>query len=132
MTKIYVSYEEICSRESLVDFGELLLRSYNVLLSNSSLLSHYQKRFKHILVDEFQDTNEVQYLLLKLLTGEAGNITVVGDDDQSIYGWRGAKSGNIKRFTQDFTNTQTIKLEQNYRSTPVSYTHLKLQTIYSV
>ena len=117
MTKIYVSYEEICSRESLVDFGELLLRSYNVLLSNSSLLSHYQKRFKHILVDEFQDTNEVQYLLLKLLTGEAGNITVVGDDDQSIYGWRGAKSGNIKRFTQDFTNTQTIKLEQNYRST---------------
>ncbi len=117
MTKIYTAYEEICSRESLVDFGELLLRSHALLSSNKSLLSHYQKRFEHILVDEFQDTNEVQYLLLKLLRGEDGNITVVGDDDQSIYGWRGAKSGNIKRFTQDFSSTKTVKLEQNYRST---------------
>jgi len=117
MTKIYTAYEQICSRESLVDFGELLLRSHALLSSNKSLLSHYQKRFEHILVDEFQDTNEVQYLLLKLLRGEDGNITVVGDDDQSIYGWRGAKSGNIKRFTQDFSSTKTVKLEQNYRST---------------
>lgn len=117
MTKIYAAYEELCTRESLVDFGELLLRTYFLLSSNKNLLSHYQSQFAHILVDEFQDTNEVQYLLLKLLKGKSGHMTVVGDDDQSIYGWRGAKSDNINRFSQDYKNSQLIKLEQNYRST---------------
>ena len=117
MTRVYVEYEQLCERESLVDFGELLLRSLILLSSNESLLSHYQKRFKHILVDEFQDTNEVQYQLLSLLKGKDSSYTAVGDDDQSIYGWRGAKSDNIDRFTKDFTKTEVVRLEQNYRST---------------
>jgi len=112
-----VEYELLCERESLVDFGELLLRSLILLSSNESLLSHYQKRFKHILVDEFQDTNEVQYQLLSLLKGKESSYTAVGDDDQSIYGWRGAKSENIDRFTKDFSKTEVVRLEQNYRST---------------
>ena len=117
MTKVYEEYEQLCERESLVDFGELLLRSLILLSTNESLLSHYQKRFKHILVDEFQDTNEVQYRLLSLLKGKDSSYTAVGDDDQSIYGWRGAKSDNIDRFTKDFTKTEVVRLEQNYRST---------------
>ena len=117
MTKVYVEYEKLCERESLVDFGELLLRALILLSSNESLLSHYQKRFKHILVDEFQDTNEVQYRLLSILKGEESSYTAVGDDDQSIYGWRGAKSENIDRFTKDFSKTEVVRLEQNYRST---------------
>ncbi len=117
MTRVYEEYEQLCERESLVDFGELLLRSLILLSTNESLLSHYQKRFKHILVDEFQDTNEVQYRLLSLLKGEDSSYTAVGDDDQSIYGWRGAKSDNIDRFTKDFSNTEVVRLEQNYRST---------------
>ena len=117
MTKVYVEYELLCERESLVDFGELLLRSLILLSSNESLLSHYQKRFKHILVDEFQDTNEVQYQLLSLLKGKESSYMAVGDDDQSIYGWRGAKSENIDRFTKDFSKTEVVRLEQNYRST---------------
>ena len=117
MTRVYVEYEQLCERESLVDFGELLLRSLILLSSNEPLLSHYQKRFKHILVDEFQDTNEVQYQLLSLLKGKDSSYTAVGDDDQSIYGWRGAKSDNIDRFTKDFTKTEVVRLEQNYRST---------------
>jgi len=86
MTKVYLEYEQLCERESLVDFGELLLRTLILLSTNQDLLSHYQKRFKHILVDEFQDTNEVQYQLLSLLKGKESSYTVVGDDDQSIYG----------------------------------------------
>lgn len=117
MTKIYVEYEQLCERESLVDFGELLLRCLLLLGNNEQLLMHYQKRFKHILVDEFQDTNEVQYRLLSLLKGAESTYMAVGDDDQSIYGWRGAKSDNINRFTREFAETQIVRLEQNYRST---------------
>lgn len=119
MNSVYQAYEELCERESLVDFGELLLRSYMLLVNNEKVLQHYQRRFKHILVDEFQDTNEVQYQFLRLLTSSGSSITSVGDDDQSIYGWRGAKSENIDRFTKDYKNTEVVKLEQNYRSTEI-------------
>ncbi len=117
MTKVYVEYELLCERESLVDFGELLLRSLILLSSNESLLSHYQKRFKHILVDEFQDTNEVQYRLLSLLKGKESSYMAVGDDDQSIYSWRGAEIKNFLDFSKVYKNTKIIRLEQNYRST---------------
>lgn len=119
MTKIYTQYEEVCHRESLVDFGELLFRTLTLLKSNPDILSHYQRHFNHILVDEFQDTNEIQYQFLKLLKGLDGNITAVGDDDQSVYGWRGAKSENLIRFSKEFLGSETIKLEQNYRSSQV-------------
>jgi len=119
MNEVYRAYEELCERESLVDFGELLLRTYLLLKSNPDVLDHYKKRFKHILVDEFQDTNEVQYQFLRLLCEGDSHIMSVGDDDQSIYGWRGAKSENINRFTKDYKNTEIIRLEQNYRSTSV-------------
>ena len=116
MVDIMDEYQNTCDREGLVDFAEILIRSFELLDQNSELLKHYQARFQHILVDEFQDTNEIQYLLLKKLVGKNGRMTVVGDDDQSIYSWRGAKSTNIKRFTKDFNEVKTIKLEQNYRS----------------
>ncbi|URQ73484.1 DNA helicase II [SAR86 cluster bacterium] len=116
MVDIMDEYQKTCDREGLVDFAEILIRSFELLDQNSELLKHYQARFQHILVDEFQDTNEIQYLLLKKLVGKNGRMTVVGDDDQSIYSWRGAKSTNIKRFTKDFNEVKTIKLEQNYRS----------------
>ena len=116
MVDIMDEYQNTCDREGLVDFAEILIRSFELLDQNSELLKHYQARFQHILVDEFQDTNEIQYLLLKKLVGKDGRMTVVGDDDQSIYSWRGAKSTNIKRFTKDFNEVKTIKLEQNYRS----------------
>ena len=119
MNEVYRAYEELCERESLVDFGELLLRTYLLLKSNKGVLDHYQQRFRHILVDEFQDTNEVQYQFLRLLCESDSHIMSVGDDDQSIYGWRGAKSENINRFTKDYKNTEIIRLEQNYRSTSV-------------
>ena len=119
MVEIYKVYEELCDRESLVDFGELLLRVYVLLKTNDQVLRHYQRRFSHILVDEFQDTNEVQYQFLKMLAASGSNFIAVGDDDQSIYGWRGAKSENINRFTNDYKNTEIIRLEQNYRSTSV-------------
>ena len=119
MVEIYKVYEELCERESLVDFGELLLRVYVLLKTNGQVLGHYQRRFSHILVDEFQDTNEVQYQFLKMLAASGSNFIAVGDDDQSIYGWRGAKSENINRFTTDYKNTEIIRLEQNYRSTSV-------------
>ncbi len=119
MNEVYRAYEELCERESLVDFGELLLRTYLLLKSNPDVLGHYKKRFRHILVDEFQDTNEVQYQFLRLLCEGNSHIMSVGDDDQSIYGWRGAKSENINRFTEDYKNTEIIRLEQNYRSTSV-------------
>jgi DNA helicase-2/ATP-dependent DNA helicase PcrA len=101
----------------LVDFAELLLRSHELWLNNPELLAHYQTRFQHVLVDEFQDTNTIQYAWLRVLVGAHSKIMAVGDDDQSIYGWRGAKIENIQRFSQDFSDVMTVRLEQNYRST---------------
>ena len=117
MLQIYEAYEEACLRSGMVDFGELLLRAYELWLNKPELLSHYQQRFGQILVDEFQDTNAIQYAWLRLLAGEAVRITAVGDDDQSIYGWRGAKVENILNFNRDYPETATVRLEQNYRST---------------
>jgi DNA helicase-2/ATP-dependent DNA helicase PcrA len=114
---IYIQYERLCLDSGLVDFAELLLRAYELLKTNVALLAYYQSRFLHVLVDEFQDTNGIQYLWLSLLAGQAKSVTVVGDDDQSIYGWRGAKIENIRRFEKEFIGTQLIRLEQNYRST---------------
>lgn len=117
LIRIYQAYEEACQRGGLIDFAELLLRAYELLLKNPSVLQHYQQRFRHVLVDEFQDTNTIQYAWLKLLVGANSYLMIVGDDDQSIYGWRGAKIENIQRFHKDFHNSKTIRLEQNYRST---------------
>ncbi|MWJ28087.1 DNA helicase II [Halomonas sediminis] len=117
MVELYERYQLTCERGGLVDFGELLLRSLELLRDNPTLLAHYRERFGHVLVDEFQDTNTLQYAWLKLLTGQQTPMTVVGDDDQSIYGWRGAKVENIRRFEQEFPGTHTVRLEQNYRST---------------
>ncbi len=119
MLDIYRRYEDQCERSGVVDFAELLLRSHELWLEQPTLLDHYQKRFRHILVDEFQDTNTIQYAWLRVLAGESCAVTAVGDDDQSIYGWRGARIENIHRYTQDFAGTRTVRLEQNYRSTPV-------------
>jgi DNA helicase-2/ATP-dependent DNA helicase PcrA len=117
MVKIYEAYELACERAGVVDFAELLLRSHELWLNQPELLQHYQQRFKHILVDEFQDTNALQYAWLRLLAGKDNYLMLVGDDDQSIYGWRGAKIENILRFSSDYPDTQTTRLEQNYRST---------------
>ncbi|MCG8611028.1 MAG: UvrD-helicase domain-containing protein, partial [Pseudomonadales bacterium] len=117
MTAIYQAYEAYCNRSGLLDFGELLLRSHELWLRNPELLRHYQSRFKVILVDEFQDTNTIQYAWLRVLAGQQVPLTVVGDDDQSIYGWRGAKIENIQQFQQDFPDSRLVRLEQNYRST---------------
>jgi DNA helicase-2/ATP-dependent DNA helicase PcrA len=117
MVELYERYQLTCERGGLVDFGELLLRSLELLRDNPPLLAHYQERFAHVLVDEFQDTNTLQYAWLKLLTGQRTPMTVVGDDDQSIYGWRGARVENIRRFEEEFPGTRTVRLEQNYRST---------------
>ncbi len=116
MLRIYQAYEEACRRSGLVDFAELLLRAYELMKDNSALRHHYQSRFRQVLVDEFQDTNAIQYAWLRLFAGGSNHLTVVGDDDQSIYGWRGAKVENILKFEQDFPGTKTIRLEQNYRS----------------
>lgn len=115
--KIYQAYEDFCKNNSLVDFGELLLRAHEILRDDPNLLQHYQRRFSNILVDEFQDTNTIQYAWLRLLAGEDTAMMVVGDDDQSIYGWRGAKIENIQDFSRAYADTETIRLEQNYRST---------------
>jgi DNA helicase-2/ATP-dependent DNA helicase PcrA len=117
MISLYQSYEEICQRGGLVDFAELLLRAHELLRDNAELLSHYQRRFQHLLVDEFQDTNAIQYAWLRLLAGKQGIPFVVGDDDQSIYRWRGARVEHIHSFQKDFPGTTVVKLEQNYRST---------------
>ncbi len=117
MVELYERYQLTCERGGLVDFGELLLRSLELLRDNPRLLAHYRERFAHLLVDEFQDTNTLQYAWLKLLAGDTAGLTVVGDDDQSIYGWRGARVENIRRFEQEFAGTRTVRLEQNYRST---------------
>ena len=115
--QIYRIYQDTCDRAGLVDFAEILLRACELFLKKPLILQRYQQRFRHILVDEFQDTNKIQYAWIKLLAGETGNVMIVGDDDQSIYGWRGAQIENIQRFLDDFTNAKTIRLEQNYRST---------------
>ena len=117
LVAIYTQYEQACQRAGVVDFAELLLRSLELLRDNAEILAHYQKRFQHILVDEFQDTNTLQYHWIKLLAGDHIPPFVVGDDDQSIYGWRGAKIEHIQNFSRDFSGAETIKLEQNYRST---------------
>jgi len=115
--KLYADYEDTCQRSGVVDFAELLLRAYELWRDNPSLLAHYQNRFRHVLVDEFQDTNAIQYGWLKLVAGATGAPFVVGDDDQSIYRWRGAKVENLATFTRDYPNAKLIRLEQNYRST---------------
>lgn len=114
---VYAAYHQACERAGLVDFGELLLRCHELWLQNPALLAHYQGRFKHILVDEFQDTNTIQYAWLRVLAGQNVHVMAVGDDDQSIYGWRGAKIENIQQFEGDFGHTVNVRLEQNYRST---------------
>ena len=115
--QVYEEYEIRCQRSGLVDFAEILLRAHETLLKTPALLEHYRQRFSQILVDEFQDTNNVQYAFIRLLAGERGQVFVVGDDDQSIYGWRGAQVGNMQKFLDDYPGARTIRLEQNYRST---------------
>ena len=114
---LYQGYQEVCDRGGLVDFAELLLRTHELWRNNSELLSHYQRRFQYLLVDEFQDTNAIQYAWLRMLAGKDGIPFVVGDDDQSIYRWRGARVEHIYQFQKDFPSASVIKLEQNYRST---------------
>ena len=114
---VYQAYQEACDRSGLVDFAELLLRAHELWLNNPQVLAHYQRRFGNILVDEFQDTNNIQYAWIKILAGQQANLMIVGDDDQSIYGWRGAKIENIERFLKEYDDAKTIRLEQNYRST---------------
>ena len=116
MRRAYEAYQERCERAGLVDFAELLLRAHELLRDTPALLAHYRHRFGEILVDEFQDTNAIQYGFVRLLAGDSGHVFVVGDDDQAIYGWRGAKVENVQRFLKDFPGAQTIRLEQNYRS----------------
>ena len=117
LVRIYAAYEEACERGGLVDFAELLLRAHELWLHNDDLLAHYRQRFRHLLIDEFQDTNTIQYAWLRLLAGTEGHPFAVGDDDQSIYGWRGARIENIHRYSKDFPGTRIVRLEQNYRST---------------
>jgi DNA helicase-2/ATP-dependent DNA helicase PcrA len=115
--QIYQAYEDACRRAGLVDFAELLLRAHELWLKNPAVLEHYQQRWRHLLIDEFQDTNTLQYAWIRVLAGDTGKVFVVGDDDQAIYGWRGAKVENVQQFLRDFPGARTIRLEQNYRST---------------
>lgn len=115
--KIYQAYQEACQRSGVIDFADLLLKTYRLMQTNESLRQHYQARFRCLLVDEFQDTNTIQYAWLKMFAGDSNSVMIVGDDDQSIYGWRGARIENIQRFSKDFPGAQMIRLEQNYRST---------------
>jgi DNA helicase II / ATP-dependent DNA helicase PcrA len=117
LVQIYQAYEDACRRAGLVDFAELLLRAHELWLKQPAVLEHYQQRWRHLLIDEFQDTNALQYAWIRVLAGQTGQVFVVGDDDQSIYGWRGAKVENVQQFLRDFPGARTIKLEQNYRST---------------
>lgn len=117
LIRIYHHYQSHCERNGLVDFAELLLRTHELWQGHTQLLRHYQNQFTHILVDEFQDTNAIQYAWLQLLAGDQGELFIVGDDDQAIYGWRGARIENIQQLTRDFPTTRTLRLEQNYRST---------------
>lgn len=115
--ELYQAYQETCDKAGLVDFAEILLRAHELLRDNDFIREHYQARFRYILVDEFQDTNKIQYAWLKMMAGGNASVMIVGDDDQSIYGWRGAKIENIEKFTREFKAVDTIRLEQNYRST---------------
>ncbi|MDD9895753.1 MAG: DNA helicase II [Gammaproteobacteria bacterium] len=117
MLEVYKAYEQACERGGMIDFGEILLRAHELWLKNPQVLAHYQNRFQFILVDEFQDTNSIQYAWLRVLAGNQNQLMVVGDDDQSIYGWRGAKIENIQKFNVDFPAAEIVRLEQNYRST---------------
>jgi DNA helicase-2/ATP-dependent DNA helicase PcrA len=117
LVRIYTAYEEACKRAGVIDFAELLLRTLELLRDNQSLLEHYQSRFKHLLVDEFQDTNTIQYALIRLLAGNNNKVFIVGDDDQAIYAWRGARVENIQLFQKHFKDAELVRLEQNYRST---------------
>ena len=117
LIRIYTAYESACERAGAVDFAELLLRSLELIRDNQALQAHYRKRFRHLLVDEMQDTNTLQYAWLRLLAGERGLVFAVGDDDQSIYGWRGARVENMLNFARDFPGCEEIRLERNYRST---------------
>jgi DNA helicase-2/ATP-dependent DNA helicase PcrA len=116
LVEIYRAYEEQCRREGVVDFAELLLRAYELMRDNEAVREHYRHRFQHLLVDEFQDTNRLQYAWLKMFAGPHGAVFAVGDDDQSIYGFRGALVGNMADFEREFRVGKVIKLEQNYRS----------------
>jgi len=117
LVRIYQAYEDACRRAGLVDFAELLLRAHELWLKNPAVLEHYQNRWRHLLIDEFQDTNTLQYAWIRVLAGSTSKVFAVGDDDQSIYGWRGARVENMQQFLKDFPGARTIKLEQNYRST---------------
>ena len=117
LIRLYADYEAACAKAGVVDFAELLLRAFELWRDNASLLAHYRQRFRHVLVDEFQDTNSIQYGWLKLLVGKDGYPFVVGDDDQSIYRWRGAKVENLHQFRRDYSTAMLCRLEQNYRST---------------
>ncbi|MBV9539914.1 MAG: UvrD-helicase domain-containing protein, partial [Alphaproteobacteria bacterium] len=117
--ELYAQYQQRLKDLNAADFGDLLLHTLNILKTNPDILADYRDRFRYILVDEYQDTNAVQYLWLKILGTAAGNVCVVGDDDQSIYAWRGAEVENILRFERDFPGAKVIRLERNYRSTPV-------------
>ena len=114
--EIYRAYEEACQRAGLVDFAELLLRAHELLLQQPALLAHYRQRWRHLLIDEFQDTNTLQYAWIRVLAGTSGQVFAVGDDDQAIYGWRGARVENVQHFLRDFPGARTLRLEQNYRS----------------
>ena len=116
LNEFYAAYDEQCQREGVVDFAELLLRSYELMIRNELLRNHYQSRFRHILIDEFQDTNKLQYRWLKLFAGPDSVLFAVGDDDQSIYAFRGAHTGNMQEFEREYAHGRVIKLEQNYRS----------------
>ncbi len=116
MLRAYTLYQERCEQAGLVDFAEILLRAHELLRDHPPLLQHYRHRFQQLLIDEFQDTNSLQYAFIRLLAGDTGQVFVVGDDDQAIYGWRGAKVENVNRFLRDFPGAKTIRLEQNYRS----------------
>ena len=113
---VYTEYEELCRNDSLVDFAELILKSYELIRKNASVKSYFHKRFRSILIDEFQDTNTIQYKWLKEITSKDALTTAVGDDDQSIYGWRGAKVENVDAYIKEFKKVSVVKLEQNYRA----------------
>ena len=119
VNKIYKEYEDISQRDHLVDFGELLLKSYETLINSKAVKTFFQTRFKSVLIDEFQDTNTIQYKWLQEIASDKSYVTAVGDDDQSIYGWRGAKVEHVNSFSEDFKDTEVVRLEQNYRSTNV-------------
>ena len=117
MRQLYETYQNRLIALNAVDFGDLLLHMLTIFTKHADVLAEYQSRITHIMVDEYQDTNVAQYLWLRLLTGKRNNLCCVGDDDQSIYGWRGAEVGNILRFESDFAGAKTVRLEENYRST---------------